>query len=76
MSDVEKYLKNNNYEIWNINNFGYRNYPSDKKQGFYHIKIVIGEYRWLFTRSVIGIWIFDENKQLIEIIVRKEIDAL
>ncbi len=76
MSDVEKYLQNNNYKIRAISNFRYTRTPSFESQGSYYIRANIGNYRWLFARSVIGIWIFDEDKKLIEIIVRKEIDAL
>ncbi len=76
MSDVKNYLQNNNYKIRTTSNFGYTRTPSFESQGFYHIRANIGEYRWLFTRSVIGIWIFDEDKKLIEIIVEKEIDII
>ncbi len=72
ISDVKKYLETNNYENVYVINFGY----SIEDQGSYYIKLNIGDYRWIFVRSVVGIWIFDENKKLIEIIVRKEIDAL
>ncbi len=76
MSDVKNYLEKNNHEIWYVSNFGYRKTPFEKRQGSYHIGVIIGEYRWLFTRSVISIWIFDEDKKLIEIIVEKEIDII
>ncbi len=76
MSDVEKYLQKNNYEIWSINNFGYSTNTYDMKQGFYHIESYVGEYRWIFVTDVLVIWIFDKDKKLIEIIVRKQINAI
>ncbi len=76
MSDVVKYLQKNNYEIWSINDFGYKPFSSDKRQGDYHIKSYVGEYRWIFNTDVLVIWVFDKDKKLIEIIVRKQTDAL
>ncbi len=76
MSDVEKYLQKNNYEIWSINNFGYSTNIYEIEQGFYHIKSYVGEYRWIFVTDILVIWIFDKDKKLIEIIVRKQINAI
>ncbi len=76
MSVVKKYLEKNNYHIMSISNFGYNSYSYEKEQGSYYIRVVIGEYRWIFVRSVTGVWIFDEDKKLIEIVVEKYIDAL
>ncbi len=76
MSDVEKYLQNNNYKIRAISNFRYTRTPSFESQGSYYIESNIGDYRWIFVTDVLVIWIFDENEKLIEIIVRKITDAL
>ncbi len=76
ISDVKKYLETNNYENIYVSNFGYSRAPSFEDQGSYYIKLNIGDYRWIFVTDVLVIWIFDGNKELIEIIVRKEIDAL
>ncbi len=76
ISDVKKYLETNNYENIYVINFGYSRTPSFENQGSYYIKLNIGDYRWIFVTDVLVIWIFDGNKELIEIIVRKITDVL
>ncbi len=76
MSDVKSYLEKNNYKIWYVSNFGYSTNTYEIEQGSYHIGVIIGEYRWIFARSVVVIWIFDEDKKLIEIMVEKHIDII
>ncbi len=76
ISDVKKYLETNNYENVYVSNFGYSRAPSFEDQGSYYIESNIGDYRWIFVTDVLVIWIFDGNKELIEIIVRKITDVL
>ncbi len=73
---VKRYLKRNNYDGIYISRFGYRTNIYNARKGSYYIKANIGDYRWIFVTDVLVIWIFDENQELIEIIVEKETDAL
>ena len=48
----------------------------EKIIGKQSIRATLGSYRTIFITSVVAFWGFDENSKLIDIHVRKEVDAL
>lgn len=90
MDDAIKFIKNNkNWEIDHISNesgytlrWGRPEEPSPddialgRTIGKQSIRITIGEYKIIFITSVVVFWGFDENSKLIDLHVRKDVDAL
>lgn len=81
---VLEYCKRKIYVSQHIKNYGYNS--SNRKSIYYnksigasHIQVSIGDYKslffYIFHVDVISYWIFDENDNLIEIIVKKYEDS-
>jgi hypothetical protein len=51
-------------------------HPPNTVAGSSYIDAVVGEYRLVFTTSVEAYYIFDSDRRLVEIAIRKTIDAL
>ena len=51
-------------------------YPPNTLPGDSYIRAVVAEYRVVFTTSVEAFYIFDANRHLVEVAVRKSTDAL
>ncbi|MCL2672288.1 MAG: hypothetical protein FWF10_09690 [Clostridiales bacterium] len=84
MEDVLKVIEGNRkWELeWARDNYGYGISPDGPGEGHAEsvgvksIRACIGEYGFIFRTYVVVYWGFDEDSKLIDIAVRKDVDAL
>ena len=75
-SVVIDYMDEKNLEISHSFDFGYFEISnSDIVIGNSHFEVYLGEYRLFWERDIQADFIFDENEEMIEIIIHKFIDA-
>jgi hypothetical protein len=63
-------------EPWRGNVAPNTGFPPNTVAGSSYIVAVVGEYRVVFTTSVAAFYIFDSDRRLVEIAIRKTVDAL